>query len=317
MAFNIQCPYCGSLLEVPEQWIGTECGCPECGRTFVVPAPTPPPGVQPRPAYRQSPPPYEPPPRPYGGRPYKPNTGNTAKGEGENIPCLILGYAGIITPLLGIPVNIIGLILGIRRKYTVGIILNIVGLCIALFLTGIFAWSWLAHGTGSDSSITVKLNLHDERNNHLEPHYLVYLITDEENIDKAADLYKKLLEKSNGVRDPGLCKDPVSFYELQLAINETGLWASRKKTSFESMRPGESKTFRLKKGQRCFIGLLVYDIRKNDGRNKHFNRIEFYGNIVGGKKFSKCDGYFFEVLRAEDGNKTLEITNADLWLFYE
>ncbi|MBR2427436.1 MAG: hypothetical protein IKB16_11935 [Lentisphaeria bacterium] len=47
----------------------------------------------------------------------------------------VLGIIGCIVwliPLIGFPVTIVGLILGIRRKYTVGITLNVIGLSLTL-----------------------------------------------------------------------------------------------------------------------------------------------------------------------------------------
>ena len=70
-----------------------------------------------------------------GGRPYNPNTGNTSAGQRKSTPSLVLGLVGLVAwliPLIGFPVTITGLVLGIRRKYTAGIILNIAGLCITL-----------------------------------------------------------------------------------------------------------------------------------------------------------------------------------------
>ena len=40
MAFKTQCPHCGITLEVDDQWVGMECQCPQCQKTFIVPPKT-------------------------------------------------------------------------------------------------------------------------------------------------------------------------------------------------------------------------------------------------------------------------------------
>ncbi len=49
----------------------------------------------------------------------------------KSVPSLILGIISLVAwllPIVGLPLAIIGLILGIRKKYTPGIVLNIIGL---------------------------------------------------------------------------------------------------------------------------------------------------------------------------------------------
>ena len=36
MSFKAQCPYCQSLLEMDDQWLGVECKCPRCRQHFVI-----------------------------------------------------------------------------------------------------------------------------------------------------------------------------------------------------------------------------------------------------------------------------------------
>ena len=67
MSFNIQCPHCGTPLEVEDEWAGMECECPQCRQKMMIPKPAaePPratPQIQP-PPYPRSTPPVNPPPR--------------------------------------------------------------------------------------------------------------------------------------------------------------------------------------------------------------------------------------------------------------
>ena len=55
--------------------------------------------------------------------------------EKKNTVSLVLGICSLIAwfiPLLGFPVSIIGLILGIKDKYTAGIVLNVIGLALTV-----------------------------------------------------------------------------------------------------------------------------------------------------------------------------------------
>ena len=66
-----------------------------------------------------------------------------ADGENKSTASLVLGIISLIVwllPLAGFPVSIIGLVLGIRKKYTVGTVLNVIGLmlCVANSAIGAF-----------------------------------------------------------------------------------------------------------------------------------------------------------------------------------
>ena len=93
MSFNIRCPYCNTVLEVDEQWVGMECECPQCRQKFVVPAPAAEeapqaPKMQPPPTYRRSTPPprqqyhrWNTPPQPQPS--YQPPPDNETAGSDE------------------------------------------------------------------------------------------------------------------------------------------------------------------------------------------------------------------------------------------
>ena len=71
--------------------------------------------------------------------------GDTAMAENENksTASLVLGIISLIVwllPLIGFPVSIVGLILGVRKKYTVGIVLNVIGLVITVANSAIGAY---------------------------------------------------------------------------------------------------------------------------------------------------------------------------------
>ena len=56
---------------------------------------------------------------------------------------LVLGIIGLIAwilPLIGFPVVIIGLILGIKKKYTAGIVLNVIALVLTVANSAIGAY---------------------------------------------------------------------------------------------------------------------------------------------------------------------------------
>ncbi|MBE6385212.1 MAG: hypothetical protein E7048_06070 [Lentisphaerae bacterium] len=63
--------------------------------------------------------------------------------EKKNTVSLVLGIVSLIAwllPLVGFPVSIVGLILGIKDKYTTGIILNVIGLAITVANSAIGAF---------------------------------------------------------------------------------------------------------------------------------------------------------------------------------
>lgn len=67
----------------------------------------------------------------------QPNVQNQSTGS------LILGIIGLIAwfiPLFGAPVSIIGLVLGVRKNYTTGIVLNVIGLVLTVANAAIGAY---------------------------------------------------------------------------------------------------------------------------------------------------------------------------------
>ena len=66
-----------------------------------------------------------------------------AENENKSTASLVLGIISLIVwllPLIGFPVSIVGLILGVRKKYTVGIVLNVIGLVITVANSAIGAY---------------------------------------------------------------------------------------------------------------------------------------------------------------------------------
>lgn len=105
-----QCPECGNLMEVDSIWIGQETECPFCQKTIII-----------QPLETQTPPPI--------------NRNSTEATPQKNTAAMILGIVSCIMwllPIIGGPIAITGLILSIMKKYTTGLILNIVGLILTI-----------------------------------------------------------------------------------------------------------------------------------------------------------------------------------------
>lgn len=61
----------------------------------------------------------------------------------KNTASLVLGIISLIFwafPLLGFPISIVGLVLAVRKKYTVGLVLNIIGLCLTVANSAVGAY---------------------------------------------------------------------------------------------------------------------------------------------------------------------------------
>lgn len=107
--FITKCPRCQVDLTMNTQLIGQLVKCPACSNQFFVTQPelsTPP-------------------------RQYSVATSGEGKVNEKSTASLVLGIVSLIAwiiPLIGFPVCIVGLILGVRKKYTVGIVLNVIGL---------------------------------------------------------------------------------------------------------------------------------------------------------------------------------------------
>lgn len=55
--------------------------------------------------------------------------------QNKSTASLVLGICSLVAwiiPLIGFPVSLVGLILGITKKYTTGIVLNAIGLAITI-----------------------------------------------------------------------------------------------------------------------------------------------------------------------------------------
>ena len=111
-----QCPLCQETFEIEAEWIGQQAQCPFCQQMITI----------------------QPPSRLITHPGTIPGTTNITTEENppqKSTASLVLGIVGCIAwliPLIGFPVTIVGLILGIRRKYTVGIILNVIWLSLTL-----------------------------------------------------------------------------------------------------------------------------------------------------------------------------------------
>ena len=168
MAFKSNCPHCQTQLDLEREWIGMEVECPECQNSFTVPEPPAPQRRLSRPPQQRMPQqqyPGYPPQNPYGqyqmpqqnpygnpgmgyqvpqqnpcGMGYQPGT--STPGE-KSTASLVLGLIGLIAwiiPLIGFPVTIVGLILGIKKKYTPGIVLNVICLLLTVANSAIGAF---------------------------------------------------------------------------------------------------------------------------------------------------------------------------------
>lgn len=114
-----QCPFCKQKFNVGSEWAGQNTQCPTCGKMFVIR-------------------PFETPVNP--GVPAMPADSNISAPQntacaGKSTASLVLGIINCLMwllPIIGIPVGIAGLILGCKKRYTAGIILNAVTLTAAV-----------------------------------------------------------------------------------------------------------------------------------------------------------------------------------------
>ena len=112
-----QCSMCKEFFETEQEWIGQQAQCPYCQQIIT---------IQPVGMKQQT---YPLPMQNQSSTNYVTETGQNSTAS------LVLGIIGLIAwliPLFGFPITIVGLILGIRRKYTTGIVLNVIGLSITL-----------------------------------------------------------------------------------------------------------------------------------------------------------------------------------------
>jgi DNA-directed RNA polymerase subunit RPC12/RpoP len=115
-----QCPKCKESFEAENEWIGQQAECPYCEEMIVIqPSKITPKKLSDTSIRRYS----------------ISDHSNENLEPKKSMASLILGIVGLLAwliPLVGFPVTIIGLILGIRKKYLPGIILNIIGLVLTL-----------------------------------------------------------------------------------------------------------------------------------------------------------------------------------------
>ena len=93
--FSIQCPHCGTELEVQDEWADMEVNCPFCQGIFIVPRRNPVPNRYAPPSWAASP-----------GASYR-SGGNP---NGKAVTSMILGAAGLLTGALGLIPGIIAIV---------------------------------------------------------------------------------------------------------------------------------------------------------------------------------------------------------------
>ena len=108
---------CKEFFEAEQEWIGKQAQCPYCQQIIT---------IQPEGMKQQT---Y---PLPMQNQASTNYVTETCQKSTASLVLGIIGFIAWLIPLFGFPVTIIGLILGIRRKYTTGIVLNVIGLSITL-----------------------------------------------------------------------------------------------------------------------------------------------------------------------------------------
>ena len=111
-----QCPFCKQMFNVAAQWNGQNTQCPSCGKMFVIQQVNP--GAQQQ--FQQ-------------GQQYQQFSASSV--QRKSTASLVLGIINCIfwiIPIIGVPLGIIGLVLGCLKKYQAGIILNAITLVAAV-----------------------------------------------------------------------------------------------------------------------------------------------------------------------------------------
>ena len=110
-----QCPQCRGMFEIQPEWAGRQAQCPYCGQNIVIQ-----PGGK------------------FFGRPVvnpHPGMPSPSSEDGKSTGSLVCGILSLILwllPIIGLPLSITGLILGLRKKYSAGMILNGIGLVLSV-----------------------------------------------------------------------------------------------------------------------------------------------------------------------------------------
>jgi len=136
MPIEFRCTQCGKLLRTPDETAGKQARCPECGTTVPVPQPTAPaPAPEPAGPFA-GPNPYVSPQAPHpfaqAPAPMEPSGGQSGKA----IAALVLGICSVIfwcCPLLGFPVALAGLILGLMSMSSQSRGMALAGVCLSAF----------------------------------------------------------------------------------------------------------------------------------------------------------------------------------------
>ena len=112
--FITQCPRCKQKFNVPSEWIGQNISCPSCGSMFMI---------------RQE----QQIVMPDQFNPIMQQNATACVSE-KSTASLVIGIINCLMwllPIIGIPLGIVGLVLGCRKKYNTGILLNAITLTAA------------------------------------------------------------------------------------------------------------------------------------------------------------------------------------------
>jgi Domain of unknown function (DUF4190) len=130
MFLSVPCPSCGRVLRATENLLGKQIRCSACQHVFVATA-SPSSGIADTPAVWES-------------------ERETPDHSGKATASLVLGILGLIgwcLPIFGLPMTIVGLVLGIKGQNSsnhgsavAGIVLNIIGLALSVVNAAIGAY---------------------------------------------------------------------------------------------------------------------------------------------------------------------------------
>jgi len=113
--FHFRCPYCQGVIQSMEGQMGMGVICPYCKASIIVPT-------------------LNGPVNNFNQVPTRKETSTASLVLG------IIGFLAWLIPLFGLPVSITGLVLGIKKHYTLGIVLNVIGLMLTVANAAIGAY---------------------------------------------------------------------------------------------------------------------------------------------------------------------------------
>jgi hypothetical protein len=148
MPIEFRCGQCGKLLRTGDDTVGRQAQCPECGALSTIPSSSETPGTPPPLAPLDAGRSFASEPRPAGTavmeNPFQTPSqfGPPATTNSKAVVALVLGLAGLgfwCCPLIGLPITIAGLVLGImslrsssRGMAIAAIVLSSVGLALTI-----------------------------------------------------------------------------------------------------------------------------------------------------------------------------------------